>query len=201
MNERNQKTLYGTGVEGASILMDLNQALDEPVTKYMSKNVLYLPEASTVVEAARSMQKNGIAAAIVTKNGKPVGIVTERDILYKVVAGGMDPRKAKVSEIMSSPIQTIEDDSKAGEALAKMTRLEIRRLAVMHEGKIVGLVVQKGIVAGSLKEQVPLPELLSPNEFRCPYCDQVLENAEALSKHIDRLHIGSGLLQGDSRKW
>ena len=71
----------------------------------------------------------------------------------------------------------------------------------MHEGKIVGLVVQKGIVAGSLREQVPLPELLSPNEFRCPYCDQVLENAEALSKHIDRLHIGSGLLQGDSRKW
>jgi len=182
-------------------LMDLNQALDEPVTKYMSKNVLYLPEASTVVEAARSMQKNGIAAAIVTKNGKPVGIVTERDILYKVVAGGMDPRKAKVSEIMSSPIQTIEDGSKAGEALAKMTRLEIRRLAVMHEGKIVGLVVQKGIVAGSLKEQVPLPELLSPNEFRCPYCGQILESAEAVSKHIDRLHIGSGLLQGDLRKW
>lgn len=195
------KDLLRKRVEGHPILMDLKQALDEPVTKYMSKNVLYLPEASTVVEAAQSMQKNGIAAAIVTKNGKPVGIVTERDILYKVVAGGMDPRKAKVSEIMSSPIQTIEDGSKAGEALAKMTRLEIRRLAVMHEGKIVGLVVQKGIVAGSLREQVPLPELLSPNEFRCPYCDQVLENAEALSKHIDRLHIGSGLLQGDSRKW
>ena len=104
-------------------MTDLKLALDEPVTKYMSKNVLYLPEASTVVEAARAMQKNGIAAAIVTKNGKPVGIVTERDILYKVVAGGKDPRKAQVSEIMSSPIQTIEDGSKAGEALAKMTRL------------------------------------------------------------------------------
>ena len=195
------KDLLRKRVEGHPILMDLKQALDEPVTKYMSKNVLYLPEASTVVEAAQSMQKNGIAAAIVTKNGKPVGIVTERDILYKVVAGGMDPRKAKVSEIMSSPIQTVEYDSKAGEALAKMTRLEIRRLAVLHEGKIVGLVVQKGIVAGSLKEQVPLPELLRPNEFRCPYCDQILESAEAVSKHIDRLHIGSGLLQGDSRKW
>jgi len=182
-------------------MMEPKLSLDEPVTKYMSKNVLYLPEASTVVEAARSMQKNGIAAGIVTKNGNPVGIVTERDILYKVVGGGMDPRKAKVSEIMSSPIQTIEDDAKAGEALAKMTKLEIRRLAVLHEGKIVGLVVQKGIVAGSLKEQVPLPELLSPNEFRCPYCGQILESAEAVSKHIDRLHIGSGLLQGDLRKW
>src|SRR5207245_9201406 len=119
--------------------------------------------------AAQSMEKNGIGEAIVTKNEKPVGIVTERDILYKVVAGGMDPRKAKVSEIMSSPIQTIEDDSKAGEALAKMTRLEIRRLAVMHEGKIVGLVVQKGIVAGSLKERAALPELLRPIEFNCPH--------------------------------
>src|SRR3989454_9197472 len=194
------KDLLRKRVEGHPILMDLKQALGEPVTKYMSKNVLYLPEASTVVEAARSMQKNGIAAAIVTKNGKPVGIVTERDILYKVVAGGMDPRKAKVSEIMSSPIQTIEDDSKAGEALAKMTRLEIRRLAVMHEGKIVGLVVQKGIVAVSLKEEGPLPELVSPNEIRCPYCDQVLENAGALSNEIERLHIGAGVLEGDPRK-
>ncbi|TMQ01254.1 MAG: CBS domain-containing protein [Thaumarchaeota archaeon] len=86
------KDLLRKRVEGHPILMDLKQALDEPVTKYMSKNVLYLPEASTVVEAAQSMQKNGIAAAIVTKNGKPVGIVTERDILYKVVAGGMDAR-------------------------------------------------------------------------------------------------------------
>src|SRR3989442_14126794 len=152
------KDLLRKWVEGDPILMDLKQALDEPVTKYMSKDVLYLPEASTVVEAARSMQKNGIAAAIVTKNGKPVGIVTERDILYKVVAGGMDPRTAKVSEIMSSPIQTVEYDSKAGEAVAKMTRLEIRRLAVMRQGKIVGLVVERGIVARGLKQQGSLAE-------------------------------------------
>src|SRR5207245_3404572 len=111
--------------------------------------------------AAQSMEKNGIGEAIVTKNEKPVGIVTERDILYKVVAGGMDPRKAKVSEIMSSPIQTVEYDSKAGEALAKMTRLEIRRLAVMHEGKIVGVVLHGGIVRGSLQEQDPIPSLVT----------------------------------------
>src|SRR2546425_10996229 len=115
-------------------MMDLNLSLDEPVTKCMSKYVLYLPEASTVAEAARSMQKNGIAAAIVTKNGKPVGIVTERDILYKAVAGGMDPRKAKVSEIMSSPIQTLEHGSKAGQAFAKITRLQVRRLAAGDAG-------------------------------------------------------------------
>src|SRR3989442_15517485 len=97
------KDLLRKWVEGDPILMDLKLALDEPVTKYMSKNVLYLPEASTEVEAARSMQQNGIAAAIVTKNGRPDGIVTERDILYKVVAGGMDPRKGRGPEIITSP--------------------------------------------------------------------------------------------------
>src|SRR3989442_13786342 len=133
------KDLLRKWVEGDPILMDLKQALDEPVTKYMSKDVLYLPEASTVVEAARSMQKNGIAAAIVTKNGNPVGIVTERDILYKVVAGGMDPRKAKGAELMSPPIRTIQDGSKAGEALGEMTSLGTRRPAVLAEGQRMGL--------------------------------------------------------------
>ncbi len=181
--------------------MDLKLGLDEPVTKYMSTFVLYVPETSTVTEAARLMQKNGVAAAIVTKEGQPVGMVTERDILYKVVADGEDPASTTVSEIMSSPVQTVSDTSKTGEALAKMSKLGVRRLAVLRGGRIVGLVVQKGIISGSLREQVLLPELMSPNEFRCPYCGQVLESAEAVSKHIDRTHIGSGLLQGDLRKW
>jgi CBS domain-containing protein len=182
-------------------LTDLKLSLDEPVTKYMSKTVLYLPEASAVADAARLMRKDGIGAAIVTANEKPVGILTERDILYKVVAVGRDPRKTKVSEVMSSPIETVQSDSKAGDALAKMSRLRIRRLAVMRDGKILGLVVQRGIIAGSLGEGVLLPELLKPNEFRCPYCDQVMGSAETLSRHIDRLHIGAGLLQGDVTKW
>ncbi len=182
-------------------MTDLKLSLDEPVTKYMSRTVLYLPEESTVADAARLMRKDRIGSAIVTANDKPVGILTERDILYKIVAAGRDPRKTKVSEVMSSPIQTVQSDSKAGEALAKMSKLEIRRLAVMRDGKILGLVVQRGIIAGSLREEVLLPELLRPNEFRCPYCDQVLGSSEALSKHIDRLHIGSGLLEGDATKW
>src|SRR5713226_481206 len=88
-------------------LTDLKLSLDEPVTKYMSRNVLYLPEASAVADAARLMRKDGIGAGIVTANEKPVGILTERDILYKVVATGRDPRKTKVSEVMSSPIETV----------------------------------------------------------------------------------------------
>ena len=181
-------------------MADMKLALDEPVERYMSRSVVYVPEASTVASAAQLMRKNGTGEAIVTVSGKPVGILTERDILYKVVATGRDPRQTKVSEVMSSPIETVQDNSKAGEALAKMSRLGIRRLAVVHDGKIVGLVIQRRIVAGSSKEEVLLPEL-SPNEFRCPYCDQVMGSAEALSKHIDRLHIGSGLLQGDVTKW
>lgn len=181
--------------------MDLKLGLDEPVTKYMSKLVLYVPESTTVEDAARLMQKDGVAAAIVTKDGQPVGIVTERDILYKVVAGGKDPTTTQVSKVMSSPVQTIPDTSKTGHALAMMSRLGIRRLAVVHDGKIIGMVVQKGILSGSLKEQVLLPELMGPNEFRCPYCGEVLGDAEAVSRHIDRTHIGSGLLEGDIRKW
>jgi len=180
--------------------MDIKLGLDDPITKYMSKSVLYVSEGSTVSDVARLMQKNGVDVAVVTKEGKPVGIVTERDVLYKVVAGGRDPAKTPVSKIMTSPVETVPDTVKTGEALAKMSRLEIRRLPVVRDGKIVGLVVQKGIISGSLKESVLLPELARPNEFRCPYCDMVFETPDAVSKHIDRLHIGSGLLEGDVRK-
>jgi len=181
--------------------MDIKLALDEPVTKYMSKEVLYVSGRTTVEDAARLMQEKGVAAAIVTKNDQPLGIITERDILYKVVAAGRDPTGTAVSVIMSSPVQTITDTSKTGDALAKMSSLGIRRLAVVRDGKIIGLVVQKGILSESMKEQVLLPELMRPNEFRCPYCGEVLGDSEAVSKHIDRIHIGSGLLEGDLRKW
>jgi CBS domain-containing protein len=181
--------------------MEQNLDLSSPIEKYVRKKLVSVDANESVVSAASIMRQNGIGSLVVVKESDPVGILTERDILYKVVASKKDPEQTKVRSIMSSPIETIESSSKVGDAIAKMSRLGIRRLAVTKDGKLVGLLSQRSIVADVSGEQVLLPELENPKKKRCPYCDEEMKDAKELSKHIDLIHIGKGLLQGNMRKW
>ncbi len=181
--------------------MSLKESLDEPVSRYMSDSFAQVGPDDTVTEAAKSMRKSGSTEAIVVRGGSPIGIVTERDILYKVVASGLDPSSSKVKDVMSSPVATVESDAKVMEAIAKMSKLGLRRLGVTRKGTLVGLVTQKAMVSGSVHQSIGLPELAVPGQFRCPYCDAVMKDRAELSKHIDQVHLGLGLLEGDTSKW
>lgn len=181
--------------------MDVKLELNELLTKYMDRNVCRVSASDTVSDAAKKMKNKDVAAALVFGGDEPTGIVTERDILYKVVAAGADPTKVVVSRIMSSPVETIPDTAKTGDAIAKMSKLGIRRLAVVHGKDVVGMVTQRSIISGSVHNQVPLPELTNPKGVMCPYCQEGFSDAEQLSRHIDLVHIGKGLLQGNLSKW
>lgn len=182
--------------------MNLRESLNHPVSDYMATSFVQVAATDSVAEAARSMQKAGATEAIVVSGSVPHGIVTERDILYKVVAAGSNPSMVKVQEIMSSPVQTIDEASKVGEAIAKMSKLGFRRLGVTRNGKLIGTITQKAMVTGKVEQNVPLPELVLPERLNCPYCNAVFKSREELSKHIDRNHMGGfGLLEGDISKW
>jgi len=181
--------------------MDLRKSLEEPVTKFMSSDFVQLEAEATVEEAARAMMEGGTTEAVVTSGGKATGIFTERDILYKVVATGKRPASVKVREIMSSPIQTIEETATAGDAIAKMSKLGVRRLGVTKLGRVVALVTQKSVVSNKLEDQVVLPELIVPEKVVCPYCGSTLDDKKELSRHIDDTHLRRGLLEGDDTKW
>lgn len=181
--------------------MDLKDSLNEPVSAYASQSYSQVTASDSVAEAAKAMKKAGATEAIVVEEGKPIGIVTERDILYKVVAAGTDPSSVKVREVMTSPVETVDEGSKVADAIAKMSRLGVRRLGVTKGGKLVGMITQKAVVTSDLKKSVPLPELASPHQFACPYCGAAMKTKEELSKHIDQVHLGLGLLEGDASKW
>ena len=182
--------------------MSLRESLSKPVSAYMSSSFARVSETDSVAQAARAMQKAGETEAMVISNSVPTGIVTERDILYKVVAAGLNPSLVKVREVMSSPVATIDEASEVGDAIAKMSRLGIRRLGVMSQGRIVAIVTQKAMVTGNVRQNVLLPELAPPSGFACPYCGAEVKTKEELSKHIDNVHTGGrGLLQGDVTKW
>jgi len=182
--------------------VSLRDSLNQPVSVYISSFFARVSATDSVAEAARTMQKADATEAVVVSGSVPQGIITERDILYKVVAAGSNPSVVKVRDIMSSPVHVVDEGCSVGEAIAKMSKLGIRRLGVTKSGKLVGIITQKAMVTGKADQSILLPELTHPEGFACPYCNAVMKSREELSKHIDRVHMGGlGLLQGDSSKW
>jgi CBS domain-containing protein len=181
--------------------MDLRKSLDQPVSDFMSTNFARVGFDDQVTDAARVMQKAGATEALVMRGYDPIGIVTERDILYKVVAAGLDPSIIKVREVMSAPVATVDATAKVVDAIAKMSKLGIRRLGVTRNRKLVGLVTQKAMVSGGLEQNVVLPELAPPNALACPYCGATMGDRDELSRHIDHVHLGLSLLEGDLGRW
>ena len=171
------------------------------MTNFMSTSFARIDGDETIYRAAVAMQKSGSTEAVVVKGGEPVGIITERDIIYKVVAAGLPPQQVKAKDVMTSPIETIEESSKVLDAISKMSKLGVRRLGVTKNAKLVGLVTQKAMVSGQVQQHVTLPELAPPGKLSCPYCGATMKDQKELSKHIDQVHLGLGLLEGDSSKW
>ena len=110
------------------------------VEDVMVKEVITIAEDSTVKEAAEVMNKFEIGCLIAVEKGKAMGIITERDLLKRVVAKAKDATKTKVKEIMTSPLVVVEPNMDLEEAVKMMFQMKIKKLAVVDEKKLVGLV-------------------------------------------------------------
>lgn len=95
---------------------------------------------STVTDAAKIMDVKNIGSLFIEEDGKVIGIITEGDVLRKIVAQGKDPSTTLVKDIMSSPLITIEPEKSIEEANELMAQHKIRRLPVDNNGEIVGIV-------------------------------------------------------------
>lgn len=112
----------------------------------MRKKVVIIHEGMSVTEASTSMREKNQPCAIVSRQGRPFGIVTERDIAWKVAANGLDPKNVKIEEIMSTPLIVVEPDEDLAEAANIMKQHKIRRLAVVREGALCGVLTAGDIM-------------------------------------------------------
>jgi len=112
----------------------------------MSRDVATVSPGSTVVSAAKIMSSNNISCLIVSNNGCLSGIVTETDMLKKVVAGGHDFHMMKVEQIMSSPVRSAARNLSIMEAGKIMETENIRRLVILEEQRPVGIITQSDMV-------------------------------------------------------
>jgi len=106
----------------------------------MVKEVVTIDEQSSVKEAAEIMNKFEIGCLITVKKGKAMGIITERDLLKRVVAESKDPVETKVKDIMTSPLVVTEPNRDLGEAVKLMFQMKIKKLPVVDGKRLVGLV-------------------------------------------------------------
>ncbi len=109
------------------------------VKDFMTKNVITIDASKTVFEAAELMTQKGIGDLVVMDGKTPVGIVTERDFVRRVIAKRKE-LTSKVSEIMTTPLWTIHGDNTLQEAARKMVVRNIRRLPVLNKNELVGII-------------------------------------------------------------
>ena len=107
-------------------------------------------EANVAVrKAVRLMNDREIGCLVVVQDGKPAGIVTERDMLKRVLVAGRDPRAAEVGEIMSKPLLFMEPEKEIEEAVKLMFKHKIKKLPVVENERLVGLVTLTDLIRSS----------------------------------------------------
>lgn len=115
-------------------------AIQRPLAVMMSRRILGVSVSAPVIEAARTMREAKVGALLVSgEDGRYIGVLTETDLVRKVLAAERDTSRVLVSEVMTAPIITIEIDRSAHDASDLMAERAIRHLAVTEDGRIVGV--------------------------------------------------------------
>ncbi len=164
------------------------------VRDVMSSPVIAMGEDAPANRVAELMDKHDLGCIIVTnKEGKPLGIITERDLVVRVLAKNAKPDTLKANEIMTSPLITIEPDATISDAARKMSKLDIRRLGVIYKKQITGLLSSKDIL-GVMPELIEIiqerarieNENAEKEETTAPpagYCDHCGTWSDDLKQH------------------
>ena len=126
---------------------------DEPVRSVMQRrNILKVLPDIVVRKAAELMAKRNAGAVLVVEDARLVGILTERDIAFRVVARGLDPQTTRVADVMTSEPDTVDPDKPFGYALVRMHQGGFRHLPVIKDGEVIGIVSARNAMDPTLEE-------------------------------------------------
>lgn len=130
------------------------------VRDVMTKNPKVVRRDTSVQEVVATMNKFDISSVIVVQEERPVGIVTHKDIMSKIVQPRIPPDAVTAREVMSAPIVTISEDASTEEAAKLMTRKHIKKLPVVRDDKLVGIITTMDLVRAAPKLAAMMEVLL-----------------------------------------
>jgi signal-transduction protein with cAMP-binding, CBS, and nucleotidyltransferase domain len=194
--------------------------LSSPVGLVLNTDIIIVESDKSAEEASKLMKDRNARCVLASHKGEVVGIVSKTDILFKVLSQDRNPSKVKLREIMTSPVLAIDPKTTVKEALSIMDKHLVRQVMVHAYSAVLGMVTREGIyqkletisissedtaLQGTpvcLIDTKSIAYMKDPNlaNLKCPYCESPFDTKEGLSKHIDRLHGGAGVLEGDVRR-
>ncbi len=168
-------------------------AVDVKIGQCMTVGVFTLPADKTVRDAARLLRKTNVGSVIITQKGKAKGIITERDIVYKVIAVGRDPAKTKLKSVMSRPLKVIKASDRIDSAAMALRNNKVKRLPVVDKGgRLVGIITEGDLLRvypGMVDVVSEMREIRpgKPNEFFTGVCESCGCYAEDLKREGGKL--------------
>ena len=194
--------------------------LSSPVGFVLNTDIIIVESDKSAEEASKLMKDRNARCVLASHKGEVVGIVSKTDILFKVLSQDRNPSKVKLREIMTSPVLAIDPKTTVKEALSIMDKHLVRQVMVHAYSAVLGMVTRERIyqkletislssedtaLQGTpvcLIDTKSIAYMKDPNlaKLKCPYCESPFDTKEGLSKHIDRLHGGAGVLEGDVRR-
>jgi CBS domain-containing protein len=192
-------------IQLADMLRLLNQEyyLSKDAGSIASRNYITLNEDNTVSEGVKVMRNSDTSSIIITNKStqQPTGIVTERDILYRVIGEDKSPSETTLKSIMSHPLVSINDKASVKEAICIMRNRHVRRMLVKKaDGSILGITTLRSAIGNIPSQGIDLAEVElageTPSEnigklavIICPYCQSAFEDKRKIDKHVDTVHL------------
>jgi CBS domain-containing protein len=134
--------------------------IDASVASIMTQKVRTVQENVPIIECVKIMKQAEIGSIVIVESDAPVGIFTERDLVNRI-GEGQDNLKLPVSHVMSKPLTVISPKATIWDAITLMGRLSIRRLPVVGNGKLVGILTERDVLRLLLSQQNTLLESVS----------------------------------------
>jgi CBS domain-containing protein len=141
------------------------------ISDIMTTNPASVGPDATLGEVATLMRQEDCGSIPVVEDGRLVGIVTDRDIVVRAIAAGKDPKRTPVSEVMSADPITIDPNGDVTEAERQMRERQVRRLPVVEDGKLVGIIVTAQIARRAEAKQTgeTIKEISAPASGRASH--------------------------------
>lgn len=173
-----------------------------PVKEVMTRNVVSADIRSDVTQLAGKMLEYDVGSIIITDGDRPVGIVTERDIVRKIVIKNQKPSEISIKEIMTTPLITIPASEDVTDAMHRMVKMKIRRLPVVENSRLIGIVTDMDLIAVSVEMGSIFSDLIKMHRetiFNIEQPQKILRGiCEECGDNVDTLLLVDGKLLCES---
>jgi CBS domain-containing protein len=159
------------------------------------KDVATIPAEATARDAADAMRARAVGSVVVLKDGEPVGILTDRDLLARVVADGKDAGVTSIADVMSQPLRVAHPEDPLDRVVELMSARGIRRVPVVRDGELVGMVTLDDVLAEVAEELHDLAEGMRRELYTAEFSARARELARDVRGRVQDLggqleHLG-----------